>query len=140
MDANDVACLRATVSKLSRRLRNEGSRAGGLSAGALAVLGRVRRDGPLAAKDLARLEHLQPPSVTRIVDRLSTLGLVDRTAHPTDGRACLVAMTDAGHRFSDETLDQRTAWLATRLDLLTADELAAIEAALPALARLAEQP
>lgn len=40
-------------------------------------------------------------SVTYLVGRLSEAGLVDRTAHPADGRVSLVAITPAGRRLAD---------------------------------------
>jgi DNA-binding MarR family transcriptional regulator len=40
--------------------------------------------------------QLHPTSVTNIVDRLQADGLVERIPHPTDRRATLVAITEAG--------------------------------------------
>ncbi|MQA12894.1 MAG: MarR family transcriptional regulator [Pseudonocardiaceae bacterium] len=48
--------------------------------------------------------QLHPTSVTNIVDRLQGDGLVERTPHPTDGRATIVAITEAG----TERLDKAT--------------------------------
>ncbi len=46
-------------------------------------------------KASARLQ-VHPTSVTNAVDRLEAAGLVVRTPHPSDGRATLVRITDAG--------------------------------------------
>jgi hypothetical protein len=47
---------------------------------------------------------LHPTSVTNIVDRLEADGLVRRTPHPSDRRATLVAITEAGEsRRNDAT-------------------------------------
>jgi DNA-binding MarR family transcriptional regulator len=40
--------------------------------------------------------QLHPTSVTNIVDRLQADGLARRTPHPTDRRATLVEITEAG--------------------------------------------
>ena len=46
----------------------------------------------------ARLQ-VHPASVTNTVDRLESDGLVERLAHPTDGRTTLATLTDEGrHR------------------------------------------
>ena len=56
------------------------------------------RDGCLPmAKAGARLQ-VHPASVTNAATRLEAAGLVVRGPHPEDGRAVLVAITDAGRR------------------------------------------
>jgi DNA-binding MarR family transcriptional regulator len=45
--------------------------------------------------------QLHPTSVTNIVDRLQADGLVRRTPHPTDRRATLVEITEAGAALRD---------------------------------------
>lgn len=52
-------------------------------------------------------ERLQvhPASVTNAVDRLEAAGLVRRVAHPTDGRARLAEITEAGRRRVREATD-----------------------------------
>ncbi|AMM21836.1 MarR family transcriptional regulator [Frondihabitans sp. PAMC 28766] len=54
------------------------------------------RDGVLPmASATARLQ-VHPTSVTNTVDRLEKDALVTRSAHPSDGRAALLTLTDAG--------------------------------------------
>ncbi|WP_305094589.1 MarR family winged helix-turn-helix transcriptional regulator [Prescottella sp. R16] len=58
------------------------------------------RSGALPmAKASARLQ-VHPTSVTNAVDRLEKAGLVRRVPHPTDRRATLVEITDAGRDLS----------------------------------------
>ena len=40
--------------------------------------------------------QVHPTSITNAVDRLEAAGLVRRRPHPTDGRATLVEITEAG--------------------------------------------
>ncbi|MFC5500781.1 MarR family winged helix-turn-helix transcriptional regulator [Lysinimonas soli] len=61
----------------------------------LALLSFTRRGSLPMAKASARLQ-VHPTSVTNAVDRLEAAGLVRRVAHPTDGRATLVEITDEG--------------------------------------------
>lgn len=52
--------------------------------------------GELPMARAGALLQVHPTSVTNTVDRLERDGLVDRSAHPTDGRATLVTITGAG--------------------------------------------
>ena len=53
-------------------------------------------------------ERLQvhPTSITNAVDRLESAGLVRRMPHPDDGRATLLAATDAGRERALEATEQ----------------------------------
>ncbi|MFV0319872.1 MAG: MarR family winged helix-turn-helix transcriptional regulator [Microbacterium sp.] len=55
---------------------------------------------PMASAS-ARLQ-VHPTSVTNTVDRLEASGHVRREPHPTDGRATLVVLTDAGRTLSEQ--------------------------------------
>ncbi len=61
----------------------------------LALLSFTRGSVLPMASASARLQ-VHPTSVTNTVNRLERDGLVRRDPHPTDGRATLVALTDAG--------------------------------------------
>jgi DNA-binding MarR family transcriptional regulator len=54
------------------------------------------RGGQLPMTSASARLQVHPTSVTNTVDRLETDGLVRRSAHPTDGRATLVTITEAG--------------------------------------------
>ncbi|OLT13941.1 MarR family transcriptional regulator [Pseudonocardia sp. CNS-139] len=60
------------------------------------VLLTFSRTGRLPMRVMGERLQLHPTSVTNIVDRLQADGLVRRTPHPTDRRATLVEITDAG--------------------------------------------
>jgi len=57
---------------------------------------RLLTVGPLTMRELATRLGADPPYVTLIVDDLQERALVIRTVHPTDRRAKLVSLTDAG--------------------------------------------
>ncbi|NNG36123.1 MarR family transcriptional regulator [Nakamurella sp. DB0629] len=132
-----VAQLRAAVLVLGRRMRHHASD-DALSATELSVLGRLLRGGPLTPGTLARAEHVRPPSMTRIIERLQEHGYVRREPHPDDGRQQLIFVTDAGVELAEEVRRLRNHWLMAQLDLLTDSERDRIRAALPALQRLSE--
>jgi DNA-binding MarR family transcriptional regulator len=109
----------------------------GLSLTAAATLTTLRRFGPSRLTDLAVSEGVSQPSMTALVARLADAGLVQRAADPSDRRAVLLALTPAGAELLDRRREGRAARLAGPLDELDDDDVRAITAALPALARLA---
>ncbi|MDJ0355549.1 MarR family winged helix-turn-helix transcriptional regulator [Paenarthrobacter sp. PH39-S1] len=60
------------------------------------------RDGLLPMASASARLQVHPTSVTNVVDRLERDGLVRRSAHPTDGRATLVLLTDLGRAMVED--------------------------------------
>jgi DNA-binding MarR family transcriptional regulator len=121
------------VGRVNRRLI---AARGSLSYGLLSALSTVSKQGPIRFADLAQIELVSAPSITRLVAELENRGLVERSADPVDGRASLIVVTEKG---SAAILEARAARAKVVFDLLsglTDDEVAAVERALPALERL----
>src|SRR3954452_2392684 len=95
-DAGLASELRVSVMRLRRRLANERDPANDLSIATMAVLGSLLRHGEMTVGELAALERVQPPSMTRKIKLLEEGGYVARRAHATDGRAVVVTLTDRG--------------------------------------------
>jgi DNA-binding MarR family transcriptional regulator len=112
--------LRTAVMRTSRRLRIEAS-GDVLTPGQYTVLAHLR-SGSQTLRELAELEHVQAPSMTRIVNALTDQGFVSRSAHPEDGRQVLVWITLAGEAVLNEARSQRTAWLAQRVAVLSDED------------------
>jgi DNA-binding MarR family transcriptional regulator len=132
-----AADLRVSVMKLARRLRQQLSK-DDISTGQFSVLAALATRGPRTPRELADIERVQPPSMTRTLTYLVDAGLVDRTDHPQDGRQVLMSITDQGLAVVQETRRRRTAWLAQRLAELTPDERAVLKEASTIVLRLAE--
>lgn len=113
--------LRTAVMRTSRRLRVEAT-GEAITPGQYTVLAVLNEDGPRTLRALAEREHVQAPSMTRIVNALAGQGFVTRTAHPDDGRQVQVDITDAGRTVLREARNQRTAWLARRVAGLSEDD------------------
>jgi DNA-binding MarR family transcriptional regulator len=135
-DTELSSSLRIAVMRLGRRLRSQRAESG-LTLTQLSVLSSLDRHGPSTPGELAVLEKVQPPSMTRVVARLEELGLLSRAAHPTDGRQVLVALTADARALLREDRRRREAWLVAHLADLTVDERAVLCAAAPILDRLA---
>jgi DNA-binding MarR family transcriptional regulator len=131
---DEITRLRLVLSRLARRLRQEGS--GGITPSQLSALAVIDRRGPLTLGELAAIEQVQPPSVSRIVGALEGEGLVEREVDDRDRRAVLVRVTPAAHDQLEAIRRERNAWLASRLATLDADERALVRAAVPVLERL----
>lgn len=128
--------LRLAIGQVSRRIRAERGEAG-LNDPQFTVLVWLEKRGPLTPGQLAELERVQPPSMTRAVNSLLELGLVRKDEHPSDGRLVVVTLTDAGRAEVLETRRRRETWLAQRLDALTADERERLVDAAELLRRIA---
>ncbi len=93
-------------------------------------------DGPRRMSELAEEHGVQLPTMTVLVNRLETPGLVVRAVDPADGRVRTVGLTEFGRARLDEARRIRYAYLTARLAELTPAERADIARALPALAKL----
>lgn len=130
------ARLRAVIGKLSRRLRP--TIAGSdLTPSQISILLTVDRHGPMRLTELAAIESINPTMLSRITGALAQRGLITRTPDAVDRRAALVESTPAGRRMRKRILKERTSALQSRLQELSVQERQALEAALPALERLA---
>ena len=136
-DSELASALRICVMRLARRLRNQRSN-DALTISQLAALASLDRHGAMTPGELAAHEKVQPPSMTRILDKLEQLGLVERAPHPTDRRQVMVIPTPRAKAMLREDRRRRDAWLATRLRMLTSTERDTLRAAASILERLAQ--
>lgn len=128
--------LRGAVMRLSRRLRHQRVDET-LSPTEMSVLGTLARCGSATPGELARKEHVQPPSMTRIVAMLESKGLVRREPHPDDRRQVVVTRTEQAAAILEESRAKRNSWLAALAEGLTPEELAVMRQAAPVLEKLA---
>jgi DNA-binding MarR family transcriptional regulator len=113
--------LRTAVMRTSRRLRVEAT-GDAITPGQYTVLALLNGSGPSTLRELAKSEHVQAPSMTRIVNALAEMGFVSRAANPDDGRQVHINITDAGRVVLEEARNQRTAWLAQRVAGLSEED------------------
>src|SRR5215510_10196310 len=84
--------VRDAITRLNRRLRRTRPM-GDLTITQISALQSLDAAGALTPRELAEVERVQPPTMTRIVARLEERGLVQRTPHPTDGRQVILSST-----------------------------------------------
>jgi DNA-binding MarR family transcriptional regulator len=81
------------------------------------VLSRIRELQPVRVSDVAQHMDYERSTVSRHVAELTTLGCVERTTLPEDGRVVILRLTTKGQRLIDRVYD---AWLRS-LSEITGD-------------------
>ena len=79
--------------------------------------------GPMRLCDLARIEQVKPPTMTRVVTGLEIRGLVKRHADRDDGRAVRLEPTARGRKLLHDGRRRRVARLASVFESLDLDEI-----------------
>src|SRR6266404_3292219 len=87
-----------------------------------AVLRRLEKDGPATSADLARAEGVKPQSMGTALALLEKMGLVERKAHPTDGRQINIKLTVRGITLRRNTKEATHAWLSQAIAKLDRQE------------------
>lgn len=102
------------------------------------ALGTIVRMGSPTLGELAEVEQVQPPTVTRLVSTLEGSGLVRRVGDKGDGRVVRVQATAEGRRNLDHVRTLKNAFLARGLAALDDEQRAAAADLTELLERLVE--
>ncbi|MFI5894352.1 MarR family winged helix-turn-helix transcriptional regulator [Actinoplanes sp. NPDC051513] len=113
--------LREAIQRLNRRIRQTRA-VGDLTFSQLSALTSLQLAGALTPRELADVERVQPPTMTKIVGKLEDRGLVIRTPHPTDGRQVILAPTEQGRAMYAQFEKVRNEWLAEQLATLSDED------------------
>jgi DNA-binding MarR family transcriptional regulator len=131
--------LRNAIVRTARRLRQEAAEeTGGMTATAVSALATINRSGPLTPSEIADIERVKRPSMTRTLGCLEREGLIERTPDPEDGRSFLVGINDAGRERMARLRRRKNAFLARRLRDLSAEEVETLARAAELLERMRE--
>lgn len=139
LEATELANrLRPVLLKIARELRRE-VHALGVTGGQVALLIQIRKHEGIGARELAELERVSPAAMSGYIDRLEKAGLVTRVRDERDRRRQVLTLSDEAERVLRSVRSRRTAWLANRLERLSPEDLAAVDAAVePLLGLLGE--
>ena len=91
----EIAITLMDVARMLRTYADQRARQFGISRAQWVVLMRLDRSEGLKQSELAEILDLQPISLTRLLDRLSDSGLIERRADPNDRRANRLYLTPA---------------------------------------------
>jgi DNA-binding MarR family transcriptional regulator len=128
--------LREAITRLNRRVR-QARPVGDLTFSQLSALTSLQLAGALTPRELADIERVQPPTMTKIVGKLEDRGLVARTPHPTDRRQVILAATEEGRAVYAQFERARNQWLAQQLAVLSEEERDTLQRAASILQKVA---
>jgi DNA-binding MarR family transcriptional regulator len=136
---DSAAKLRMAIVRTARRLRQEAaSETSGLTPTSVAALATIERHGPLTPSEIAEIEKVKRPTITRTLGCLEREGLIDRAPDPSDGRSALVSLNAAGRDRLKRLRGRKNAYLARRMRGLSAEEVETLERAAGILDRMRE--
>ena len=130
--------LRPVLLKLNRELRRE-IHSLGVTGGQVSLLVQVKYHPGIGMRELAALERMSVPGMSKFIAKLEEAGLVQRASVEGDQRRVGLSLTAAGDKVLRSVKSRRTAWLAARLRQLGPDELEAVDAAIEPLVHLLEE-
>ena len=120
--------LHSIAIHLLRRARQE-DRATGLTPERLSLLSVLVYAGAKTVSELAEIEMISLPAVTRTLNALQAGGLVRRVRSTTDRRQVLVHATDRGRELMDQGRRRRVDRIVRELESLSEADLRLLERA-----------
>ena len=130
--------LRPVLLKLNRHLRRE-IHSLGVTGGQASLLFTIQRQPGIGVRELAALEGMSAPGMSKYVGRLEAAGLIVREPSDEDRRRIGLRVSPEGERVLRSVKSRRTAWLAARLKELSEAELETVDAAIESLQELIDE-
>lgn len=103
-----IACMR-----VARRVRFDADNT--IAPHHFSVLVRLLPE-PRTLGELAEIEQVSPPSMSKAVGQLVDQGYVARSADPDDGRVVRLSLTEQGRTTVQRERAHRDAWMTARLE------------------------
>jgi DNA-binding MarR family transcriptional regulator len=120
--------LHSAAIQLLRGVRKEDERTG-VGPARLSALSVLVFAGPMRLTELARIEQVRPPTMTKVIAGLEAAGLVRRDADAEDARAVRLKSTTRGTNLLQQGRRRRVKRLADAFRTLTFDELDVLDRA-----------
>jgi DNA-binding MarR family transcriptional regulator len=137
--SESAAHLRTAIVRTARRLRQEAAaETTGLTPTSVAALATIERHGPITPSEIAEIERVKRPTITRTLGCLEREGLIARAPDPEDRRSALVSVNGAGRERLRRLRKRKNAYLARRMRDLTDEEVETLERAAEILERMRE--
>ncbi|WP_300302510.1 MarR family transcriptional regulator [Ferrovibrio sp.] len=138
IDTDEATLILRGVLALARRMRTERPD-DAMSPASVALLGALYRLGPVPAVQLAAELHLQPQSLTRLLDTLEHHDLIARKPGTHDRRERVITLTRRGRGAFMADMRDRRQWLKTAMAAtLTGRERTVLAEAAQAMLKLAK--
>lgn len=110
-DEDLAIVLTSAIGKLDRAIL--AGQADDVSVSEMSLLAHLADSPGLSPAELAVLENMRPPSVTRHIKALQARGLIELAPHPGDKRRVQAGVTDRGRDALEQA--RKTTWLTTRI-------------------------
>jgi DNA-binding MarR family transcriptional regulator len=131
--------LAVAIKRLRARFREAAWAGVQLPIAHVAVIKRLRDEGPATASALAAAEHVSHQAITQTLAALKRTRLVRAAADPADGRKSVISVTPAGNRLFESAIASRDAWLARSIEsVVSPRERVALGKSIELLERLAD--
>ena len=127
--------VHAAAIRILRIVRVEDTKAG-IGPAQLSALSVLVFAGPHTIGELAVLEQVKPPTMSRIVDALVSQKLADRVTSEEDRRSVRIATTAKGRKLLLAGRDRRVRVLAERMEKFSESELKLLSQAARLLAQI----
>ena len=127
--------LHSGAIRVLRMVRAEDAQSG-IGPAQLSALSVLVFAGEKTVGELAALEQVQPPTMSRIVDGLAQRKLVERMSSANDRRSVQITATPAGRKLLLAGRDRRVRALAKRFEALTKREVETLLAAAEIMSRI----
>jgi DNA-binding MarR family transcriptional regulator len=127
----------ALLHSIGSEIRSTSGTSGPVTMAQFRSMAALRR-GPHTLNELAALHEVSAPTMSRLISTLVERGWVSREPDPQDRRQVILTLTAEGESTWQELLSRGTEHLADLLANLSEDEIASLDAALAALARVAQ--
>jgi DNA-binding MarR family transcriptional regulator len=128
--------LHSAAVHLLRGVRKEDVHSG-IGPARLSALSVLVFAGPMRLTELARIEQVKPPTMTKVIAGLEVAGLVRRRIDAEDRRAVRLAATPRGTRLLQDGRRRRVARLAAALEDLEDHQIDLLNRAAAIIERLA---
>ena len=138
-EAAELLAAMGAVRRVARRAVRSSAQAGALPPARSELLRLTARRPGISVAEAAQELRLAPNSVSTMVSQLAADGLLTRGRVAADGRSVRLTVTDEGAARVGQWRDIRAELAGRALERLPSADRRAISAAVPALARLAEQ-
>ena len=127
--------LHSAAIRLLRMVRAEDAQSG-IGPAQLSALSVLVFGGTKALNELAAMEQVRPPTMSRIVDSLVKQGLAKRVTDASDRRSIQISPTAKGKKLLMEGRSRRVRALSERIERLNKDEAGLLQEAAQIMARL----
>lgn len=139
-DAITDAMLRASRLLVAISIRSIAAVDGSITLPQFRLLAVLDVDGPTNLAALAERLGVNPSVTTRMIDRLTGSGLVDRRVNPANRRVVVLSLTDSGERVVGRVMAERRRSIAGIVGRLSARHRDGLVSALAAFSDAGGEP